>query len=310
MTEEVRALIEILSLAPTQNLLDKNQVLQFWKKQHPTGRPPIDILHSNGEEQNENKIFTIEDPINEKTYCVTHQGFRVYDDAEFCDYNKKIFCFGCSITYGLANNVEETWPFLLAKKLNARPYNFGVCGSSTDSIARRLFQLFSVLPKGEEPDHIFILFPDIFRREYIFNNGSRPDVLHFSASRKNRDTIKQYLDSLPNLPVKQVISAFSYTTAMTGFFNFVKNFRLIESILDSRGVSWSWTTWHPTLGILSKQAVLEYLNDKTDLKEDGLNIITHTEYPLAKDGCHPLAQYMHALTDQFLKIYNDRNIIK
>ena len=307
VNDEINVLIKIFE----KNLnticsTDKNRVFQFWKKQYPLGRVP-----ENMQKRGEN-IYTVEDTNNGIAYTTTAQGYRTYDNIEFKDCLEKIFCFGCSITYGIGNTSEDTWPYLLGKAINAKPYNFGVPADSSDSIARRIFQLLSALPKGEEPNHIFILFPDVFRSEYIYNDGDQVEALQFNPSYRYRNTIQQYLESITgpeSNQSKQVISSFAYSSAMTAFFNFIKNFRLIEAILESRNISWSWLTWYPLLGVLSNQAVLDYLNDKTDLTKDGLNIVSHLDYPLAKDGSHPTAQYMNVLTQQFIKVYNscDKN---
>lgn len=68
--------------------------------------------------------------------------------------------FGCSHTWGVGVEADETWPYILNAK------NFGVAGCSSDYIVRIAP---NILDK-HMPDIVYILWPDWNRFEYIDNN--------------------------------------------------------------------------------------------------------------------------------------------
>ena len=63
---------------------------------------------------------------------------------------------GCSHTYGVGVEKDEAWPSLLGL------VNYGVPGCSTDLIVRTLPKIL----EKEQPDIVYILWPDWTRFEY------------------------------------------------------------------------------------------------------------------------------------------------
>lgn len=112
--------------------------------------------------------FGYEDP-KSITYIIDHNGFRNPIDLIAPPY---ILALGCSFTFGTGLRFEETWPYLLSKKMNIAVYNAGMAGTSTDCIYRiaRTF-----IPENK-PTHVFHFITDIDRREIIsdFVNDGQP----------------------------------------------------------------------------------------------------------------------------------------
>tara|TARA_B110000285_G_C15050800_1_gene576881 strand:+ start:391 stop:885 length:495 start_codon:yes stop_codon:yes gene_type:complete len=73
--------------------------------------------------------------------------------------SKKI-ALGCSHTYGIGVERNEAWPSLLGL------VNYGVPGCSSDLVARTLPKIL----EKEQPDTVYILWPDWTRFEY-FKDG-------------------------------------------------------------------------------------------------------------------------------------------
>lgn len=65
--------------------------------------------------------------------------------------------FGCSHTWGVGVEADQTWPYLLGSK------NFGVGSASSDQIVR----LAKTLIEENQPTIVFCLWPDWSRFEYI-----------------------------------------------------------------------------------------------------------------------------------------------
>lgn len=71
----------------------------------------------------------------------------------------KSVAFGCSHTWGVGVEPEETWPYLIGAK------NFGVGGCSADYIVRTAPDLI----KQNNVKNVFILWPDWTRFDYLKN---------------------------------------------------------------------------------------------------------------------------------------------
>jgi hypothetical protein len=81
--------------------------------------------------------------------------------------NDFILFLGCSITEGVGLAIEDTYPFLLSKKLNLDYYNLGIGGTGIDVLSMNLSLWFSNIKKP--PKMIVIQWPEIYRRIEIEN---------------------------------------------------------------------------------------------------------------------------------------------
>ena len=83
---------------------------------------------------------------------------------------KNILAFGDSFTYGeeLSNREEDSWPSVLAKKLNATVVNYAEPGGSNDKIVRRLIR---ALSNNKPADLVVIGWSSPGRTEYCDTDG-------------------------------------------------------------------------------------------------------------------------------------------
>jgi hypothetical protein len=114
------------------------------------------------------------------SYHYNSRGFR---DKEWPkDLSKAIWCVGDSFTVGLGQPFEETWPYLLQKKLNKRCLNLGEDGCSNDTISLRAEEIYKLY----KPKLIVIMWSYLNRRR--INNKN----MHFD---KNDFGIKADFDN-------------------------------------------------------------------------------------------------------------------
>ena len=98
------------------------------------------------------------------TYKFNKFGFR---SDEFDTSKDGALFIGCSHTMGVGSIWEETWPYMLSKKLNLLCWNLGQGGASSDSAYRLSHYWINVL----KPKIIFFLVPYECRREiFRFEN--------------------------------------------------------------------------------------------------------------------------------------------
>lgn len=70
--------------------------------------------------------------------------------------------FGCSHTWGVGVEANETWPYLLNAK------NYGIVGASPDQVTRIAKDIIN----PDTVDTVFVLWPDWTRFEYIDDQGN------------------------------------------------------------------------------------------------------------------------------------------
>jgi hypothetical protein len=77
-----------------------------------------------------NGVWSLELP------CWNINGIPTLDTKKFRDHvdDCDIACFGCSFTYGSLVSKEETWPYLLGKKIDKVVLNYGIRGSNNQEI--------------------------------------------------------------------------------------------------------------------------------------------------------------------------------
>ena len=69
------------------------------------------------------------------SYKINTYGFRS-DEFPEKECRESITFLGCSNTFGIGISKERTWPYLVAKELNLKEINLGICGGSLDSTFR------------------------------------------------------------------------------------------------------------------------------------------------------------------------------
>jgi len=171
--------------------------------------------------------------LNGFDYIHNNYGYRCMDfDLE--NDKHKILTIGCSISFGMGIPYEETYSYLLCKKLSQKynidikNYNLSLSGVGMDYISRVLFQTIDIL----KPDYIILLFPDKHRLEFFQKEGIIP--MH--------DNTFCFLDKLFNNALNKCFQ-FLLSQNEYCFFNFIKNFNFINEILERRKCNWFWSCW-------------------------------------------------------------------
>jgi hypothetical protein len=239
------------------------------------------------------------------SYTFDENGYRKYPNY-ISENNKKIYCFGCSNTFGTGLPDEYTWPLLLAKNFdNCQFKNFGAGGDSIDGIVRTAWQIISQTPKDEYPDSIYFLFPDFFRSEYIGNVGEKiieTSILPLTSWTAEEIYIQRELWDEKNFhlsPYSKFYSHYKYTSCIHSFFEFIENFKFIDEFLNGRNIKWYWYSWYNLMFQLNKKQLLTFFKDNTILCDSGLKIINKDS---ARDSRHLGYGYNKSLANEFYKL--------
>jgi hypothetical protein len=270
----------------------------YWQKKMPHGSNWYKNVTVNKLKSESNIVADNYKNINIE-YVFDENGYRLFRPESFKNVKDEIFCFGCSFTLGFGLPEDHTWPYILGKKINMKPINYGVSAISTDFIARQVYQIFNTIPKEKYPKHVFIFFPDIFRKEYLINEGDKIYYNRFMISAP-RGTAEE---SIKHFRPEYVDAYFKGNGIVSLFFNFVKDFHFIDSVLKSKKISWSWSAYSNFYRFPIK--ILEtYLDTNTYIGKSGkVKILNYNNYEPARDGSHRGKKYMEDLAAIFAKTY-------
>ena len=110
------------------------------------------------------------DRSNSKRYMFNEFGFRSSSMEKYHGY--RVYVCGCSYTFGVGLDVEETWPYVLCQRLqemlhcSVSLWNFSQGGASNDYIVKTLLQQ----AQHQKPDLIIPMYTYKNRAEF---NSSR-----------------------------------------------------------------------------------------------------------------------------------------
>lgn len=247
------------------------------------------------------------------TYSIGERGYRVYPNYKPVS-SKKIYTFGCSMTFGQSAPDQHTWPLLLAEKLDfCHVSNFGTPAAGAGEISRVCYQTIATLKKEEYPDAVFILLPETFRTEFIGNEKNRPHKFSINIHMGKYPTKESLQNVKHEHPVdifrkSKELAYYEYTCAVNSFFDTVKSIKFIKEFLNNRNIPWFWYTWYPPLLSLKKETIQKYFpTDNTLMEEAGLMFF---ERDAGRDGTHAGYGYNNKLAEEFAKLYKSYETYK
>lgn len=259
----------------------------------------------------------------EIVYSFDDYGFRRYPNYKPMS-NKKVFCYGCSMTFGFSAPDEHNWTYLLANKLGSwQVKNYGIPAAGVGQIARTCYQSITMLDKKDYPDVVFVFLPDLFRTEYIGNIGNKhvnflinlhlgryPTLQHLIDGKKE---FENDIHTFKNPDVyKKILNYYEYTSGIHSFFETVRSLALIKEVLESRNIPWFWYTWSNSIAALKKETIELFLGGNTlfDKDNNGLLLLELTEERKGRDGTHIGLEYSDELSDHFLDLYKNYELNK
>lgn len=127
------------------------------------------------------------------TYLFNDYGYRAsYDYTPLLD-SDKIICIGCSFTEGIGLLEEETWPYLLSKKIGLPYLNLGTAGGSSGYV---VWQIMNVI-KNIQTKNIFVLSPPSDRffelNDTTFESRQAWDVETIDTSYSNLYNLNSFI---------------------------------------------------------------------------------------------------------------------
>jgi hypothetical protein len=180
--------------------------------------------------------------ISDVYYEINEYGYRTSSESNDFFNDNLIACFGCSQTFGTGLPWKETWPHVLNNLLGDTwcVKNYGIGGASTDTISRVIYN-YTI---NHKPKIICCFFPDIYRMDFL--NSDNLSTYHpIYSGNQNKKIYNAY----------KIISNFECS-----LFNYIKNFKFIESICKKNNIILYWSTWSNDIIKLQKKQNFNFLN--------------------------------------------------
>jgi hypothetical protein len=231
------------------------------------------------------------------SYTLNDRNFRQYmlPKGQY-----KIACFGCCNTFGYGLNDIDTWPYILNQKLKPGVFeveNYGLGrNGSNDAICRLIYSYLQT----NKPYAIVCLFPPCFLHEFFNDND---ELISLSPYVEWRQRIKYY---------KKLKAYNGLFNDLTSIFNFIKNFKFIETLCKLHNVQFIWHTWclpdEPKTHLLfniDTNTLYQLFGDKAELilKDNKLyNIMKKNNLSFLSDRLHHPAEYNHILASEFARL--------
>lgn len=219
---------------------------------------------------------------NEFDYKLNSFGLRCDEfDASFATQN---FLFaGCSFTFGEGLPQSKTWSAILNDKLGMKNYySLGYCGGSIEYIIDNIYNYINTFGK---PKHLFILFPDVFRR---------------SGKHNGRDVI--FLPADSDGSIKDMVwdgdskNAFRYNIELI-----IK----LETYCKNMDIPLAWSTWNNEFAFNIDKSLFNNYVKFNNNKAKGLNV-KQPYFNKARDGAHPGVEFNYMIANMFHNVYNSK----
>lgn len=191
--------------------------------------------------------------------------FRLFDkESQSVVTDKTIACFGCSQTFGVGLQTDQTWPYILKNLLHDEydVVNFGIAGASSDIISR----LVNNYLIQHTPKVVCCLLPDIFRRELFSgtNNDAAPQQFFLQAE---ENVTMLDICKRSGFDVKDYKCYKHFSGEDNALYQYYKNIRFIEALCKSKGVQVYTLSWTPYVLSLNSNGVFTpesfvYSNDE------------------------------------------------
>lgn len=151
-------------------------------------------------------------------FTINNLGYR--SDIDYTVDNLKgkkiILCLGCTDTFGIHLNNEETWPYLLKSMYpDHLVLNCGIIGASADTISRMLIKTLNI--NELDIDAVCIFWPHNNRREFVS---------------------KEYTKIITSFDVEDVPydEYWDFIDWKSDNYNFFKNYHLCDSMCKSKNI--------------------------------------------------------------------------
>lgn len=210
-------------------------------------------------------------------YILNNLHHRALDDDP--ETNSIVF-LGCSDTFGVGNELENTWPYLVKTELDRKGWNLGNPGGGIDSC----YENFKRISSKIKFDLVFFLVPSFFRRTIWMQHidHAEGERLAFTGNTKHIPDLRFRSCSVPQED-SAIQLALNHNCLLSSCKMAIDG---IENICNKAGARLIYIL-HP----------MYYVNDISD------EIYKYAPFSKAADNNHLGPDFQKVLAETFLKLY-------
>lgn len=231
---------------------------------------------------------------DKRSYTSNSFGHR---GPDFID-NVDALIVGCSVTYGIGLELEDTWGHLVSKELG---YSYNLLAYPGGSIAKMVRQIFTYLSTVGRPKRILALFPEP-RRVDLYE--PMPDQ-HGSVL-INANDLRLKLNKLEDFSYASPPNSFNFYDIDYTTLESVNAIYALDSVCSLIGIELLWTTWD------SRKTIKTYSDFSSFFKlsiESGDDLDSESTchssdsdtYKIASDNDHWGSHYHMHVAEEFVR---------
>jgi hypothetical protein len=206
--------------------------------------------------------------LDEVHYTYNSFGFRTQEFS--LGQSVDFLSVGCSFTEGIGLREQDIWDRLIARKLSASSHiSLGAGGAGIETVSRYLSV--AVNEMGIKPKIIWVVFPDILRREGFINNlNFKEPIFNFLPQQPYYEHHKGYTESW-----KAYVNGLNIKDRI---YTLIQQIILCANIARSVGATFIWDTWASHVSTLDIVQPREMLLSGMVHDQYGLNVFKMLEH--------------------------------
>lgn len=218
--------------------------------------------------------------------CWDIKGISTLNTAKFRDPvdNCDIACFGCSFTYGAFVSKEESWPYLLGKKIDKVVLNYGIGGSNNQEIFANAIEY----SKKYNCKHMILLLCHFCRLQLSLPETNT--LINWQPNQKKKIKSKIVEDEIKNMSLYSEYSVI-LSSQVRKIINFIE---IIEKNIKGKV--------HISCYIKEQY---DLLSEIKEIRDKLLPIFyLDPKFPLASDNLHPGTKHYEQWSTEIKEIFN------
>lgn len=214
-------------------------------------------------------------------YLLNDQGYRIDHDYD----EDGIVFYGCSFTFGVGLNKEDTFSGIVSEELGLANFNFGIPGVGLDaSVIHALCLLRHTVKK---PKAMVVLTPPPRRWNYF--HGYQVVTTSAGQIQRYRDITEEYQDSMEYQCV---------TDDMNNLIQTTKNIMVLRSVAEELNIPFVWADFSKDFN--REYKAFHYYEFCHQRGKDSLD-----EFDMARDLVHPGPKTHQEWADIILKLIKE-----
>ncbi len=205
---------------------------------------------------------------------------------------------GCSVTYGIGLELEETWGALVSKQLG---YSYNLLAYPGGSISKMVRQIVQYIYTIGKPKKILALFPEP-RRVDLFE--PLPDQTDFLTMNPNEIRIK--LNTMDDLMYRYPVNSENIYEIDYITLNSINSLNILESICKLLDIDLLWSSWSTRKVLDTYKTFPSFFQLKTEngddiTKNSKCHAVAGNNFYIASDNDHWGHHYHLHVAEEFVR---------